>query len=403
MGLRYRKSISLAPGVKLNVGKKSAGISVGGKYGGVSVNSRTGARARVSAPGTGVSYSTKIGSSSSRRSKSYKDDLDLDLDHDYDTDLEIQSIEDALENNIPDDVDIPELDMDSNNHSGSNSGKRPKKSPKKKWYQKTWFIILMLIIFFPVGLFLLWKYTNIKKPLKILITALVGLIFIFANSSVLDELILEIPDYQEEYLTDSHINVNILTEPEDFLTESNSKDLEFITSSDSISFDKNGIYTGDVAGTYEVSVKLGSTESNTLSIHVVEREDIQEEQFTDSTAESQSNDIPVVEEHTSSDVDNELNAVSEAPEEEIPVEQEKEVTEEIVPVTPIIQEPANEVTETSNAVSSESTDNNVAMVWVDDTAKRYHIKNGCGMDNAYQVTIDQAVSMGKTPCGRCYK
>lgn len=61
MGLRFRKSIKIAPGVRLNVGKKSVGVSVGNKYGGVSFNSKTGARARVSAPGTGVSYSTKIG------------------------------------------------------------------------------------------------------------------------------------------------------------------------------------------------------------------------------------------------------------------------------------------------------------------------------------------------------
>lgn len=67
MGTRFRKSIKIAPGVKLNLGKKSAGISIGGKYGGVSFNSKTGARARVSAPGTGISYSTKIGSSNSSK------------------------------------------------------------------------------------------------------------------------------------------------------------------------------------------------------------------------------------------------------------------------------------------------------------------------------------------------
>lgn len=60
MSLRYRKSIKVAPGVKVNVGKKSVGISAGNKYGGVSVNSKTGTRARVSAPGTGISYSGKI-------------------------------------------------------------------------------------------------------------------------------------------------------------------------------------------------------------------------------------------------------------------------------------------------------------------------------------------------------
>lgn len=43
------------------------------------------------------------------------------------------------------------------------------------------------------------------------------------------------------------------------------------------------------------------------------------------------------------------------------------------------------------------------IVWVDDTAKRYHKKNGCGMDNAYQVTLEEALKMGKTPCGNCYR
>ena len=64
MGFRFRKSIKLAPGVKLNLGGKSMGLSVGGKYGGVSYNSRTGARSRISAPGTGLSYTSKIGKSS---------------------------------------------------------------------------------------------------------------------------------------------------------------------------------------------------------------------------------------------------------------------------------------------------------------------------------------------------
>lgn len=61
MGTRFRKSIKLAPGVKINVGKKSVGLSVGGKHAGMSFNSKTGTRARVSAPGTGLSYSTKVG------------------------------------------------------------------------------------------------------------------------------------------------------------------------------------------------------------------------------------------------------------------------------------------------------------------------------------------------------
>lgn len=68
MGMRFRKSIKIAPGVKLNVGKKSVGVSVGNKYGGFSVNSRTGARVRASAPGTGLSYSAKVGGTTGKGS-----------------------------------------------------------------------------------------------------------------------------------------------------------------------------------------------------------------------------------------------------------------------------------------------------------------------------------------------
>ena len=67
MGVRYRKSIKLGGGAKLNIGKKSAGISFGGKHGGISINSRTGATGHVSAPGTGLSYRTKLGGGKSRR------------------------------------------------------------------------------------------------------------------------------------------------------------------------------------------------------------------------------------------------------------------------------------------------------------------------------------------------
>lgn len=61
MGFRFKKSKKIAPGVRLNLGKKSAGISFGGKRGGISFNSKTGAKARASIPGTGISYSTKLG------------------------------------------------------------------------------------------------------------------------------------------------------------------------------------------------------------------------------------------------------------------------------------------------------------------------------------------------------
>ena len=66
MGLRFRKSVKIAPGVRLNIGKKSVGISAGVKGARVSVNSSGRVTKSVGIPGTGLSYVTtsKIGGSS---------------------------------------------------------------------------------------------------------------------------------------------------------------------------------------------------------------------------------------------------------------------------------------------------------------------------------------------------
>ena len=61
MGMRYRKSIGLGKGVRLNVSKGSLGISAGVKGAHVSVNSKRGVTTSVGAPGTGVSYSKTRG------------------------------------------------------------------------------------------------------------------------------------------------------------------------------------------------------------------------------------------------------------------------------------------------------------------------------------------------------
>lgn len=70
MGFRVRKSFKIAPGVRVNVGKKSAGVSFGTRGARVSVNSRTGARATVGIPGSGISYTTSLNSSKKKKSSS---------------------------------------------------------------------------------------------------------------------------------------------------------------------------------------------------------------------------------------------------------------------------------------------------------------------------------------------
>lgn len=54
MGFRFRKSVSLFPGVRLNIGKKGLGVSAGVKGARVGVNSK-GTYSSVGIPGTGIS------------------------------------------------------------------------------------------------------------------------------------------------------------------------------------------------------------------------------------------------------------------------------------------------------------------------------------------------------------
>ncbi|NOV03220.1 DUF4236 domain-containing protein [Paenibacillus planticolens] len=77
MGFGFRKSIKIAPGVRFNLGSRSMGLSFGGRGLRYSINSRTGSRATVSLPGTGLSYSVGGGSRRSYRSHAYKRKNDL--------------------------------------------------------------------------------------------------------------------------------------------------------------------------------------------------------------------------------------------------------------------------------------------------------------------------------------
>lgn len=135
LGFRFKKSINIGGGAKLNIGRKSAGVSFGGKHGGVSVNSKTGARARASIPGTGLSYSAKL--SGGRKSKSG-------------TSRRVRENGKAIER--------PSTKADQRSDTGSRQVRNPRKPPKSsKVYtvcgiSLTLIGILMLFLFWPLGI-----------------------------------------------------------------------------------------------------------------------------------------------------------------------------------------------------------------------------------------------------------
>jgi hypothetical protein len=66
MAMRFRRSIKIAPGIKVNFNKNSIGVSVGPKGAHVSVNSKGQKSESIGIPGTGLSY---VNRSSAKKSQ----------------------------------------------------------------------------------------------------------------------------------------------------------------------------------------------------------------------------------------------------------------------------------------------------------------------------------------------
>ena len=54
----------------------------------------------------------------------------------------------------------------------------------ENFYQKPWFAILLLILFAPIGIFLIWKYSHFTQKARIVLTIIFGILFLYcaANS-----------------------------------------------------------------------------------------------------------------------------------------------------------------------------------------------------------------------------
>ena len=225
MGLRFRKSIKIAPGVKINLNKKSTSVTFGGKgvhYTSSSTGKKT---ASVGIPGTGISYTQTTGQSSKQK---------------------------------------------KTNKGGSQPMPTNFQDPDhKKWYQKTGWIIALLILFFPVGLFLMWKYTNWKKPIKGIITALILIIALsgIVSPDKLEQITLK-ADTEQTYDINQKISIEATTTPSDY--ELSSSDFKcsggkITTNNQNISF----IATKD--GSYKIWAEHDGIKSNKLTVKVEDK------------------------------------------------------------------------------------------------------------------------------------
>lgn len=58
---------------------------------------------------------------------------------------------------------------------------------KKKFHQTTWFSILMMFIFAPVGIFFMWKNKIFKKPVRVIVTVIAVFISLVQIGAIFEE------------------------------------------------------------------------------------------------------------------------------------------------------------------------------------------------------------------------
>lgn len=51
-----------------------------------------------------------------------------------------------------------------------------------KWYEQTWFIVILLIFVSPLGLFLIWRSAKFSFHIKVFVTVVLGATILFAPS-----------------------------------------------------------------------------------------------------------------------------------------------------------------------------------------------------------------------------
>ena len=222
-----------------------------------------------------------------------------------------------------------------------------------KWYQKTFGIIVLLIVFFPVGLYFMWKYANWNKIVKIAVSCFFCIVIVDA-----------------------------------IVNPSSSKDSGNITA-------KNYTDQPDSVSSKSEEPKADESE-NQKSAEEAEQDRLAEEAEKQRLAEE-------AEQKRLAEEAEQKRLAEEAEKQRLAEEAEKQRLAEEAEKQRLAEEAEKQRLAEAEKQRLAEENRKASLVWVDDTSAKYHRKNGCGMDNAYQVSLQDAEAMGKEPCGRCYR
>ena len=356
MGMRFRKSFKIAPGVKLNLSKRGIGVSAGVKGARVSLNSKGRVTKSVGIPGTGISYvsSSKLGASK-KKATAKKTSAKA-------------STAFAAENPSADTTPTPPV---SDNSSPTPGGKMNPKSILR------WVIYIAVICIatqiskklcypsmFLVGLFHLFQtrktLADEQKKKKSTIRTCCFLVFTVLGCLVT----IPTPNVETIKLTADEDTMDINEEqlisftyaPKDadasnLLLELSDGTLAKAEQTD----DGIVLHTQAKEGTFTLVAKKGSAKSNELTLQVIDKEKAEQERIAAETK-----------------AEEERLAAEKAEQERIAARQQ-----------------------------SQAQSQNSATVYVTPTGKKYHYNSSCNGGSYSPTTLDNAIKMGLTPCKKC--
>lgn len=338
MGLRFRKSFKVAPGVKVNLNKKSTSVTFGGKGVHHTVSSSGKKTTTVGIPGTGISYSETSGTEKSSKSTEQTEPVKTKKKL-FEKDAYYVETSHGRE----------KVYMDERYHHNSEESPDAPNRNKKDWRK------IALIVFLSIA-GLTWVAALFSDPLVSSITL---------NSK---DIVMDI---------NSSEKLNFKFAPDDGTSEDMevviSKD-KILSTDDKISTSKNSftIYSGKKTGTVTLYIKdnRGDVSSNKIKVKVEDKAAIKK-----------------AKEEAKRKAEEEKKKKEEAAKKKAEAEAAKKKAEE-------------EAKRKAEAAATESQEEMVWVP--NTGSKYHSNPNCSNMDNPREEPISEAKSEGFTPCKKCY-
>ena len=173
MGMKFRRSVKIAPGVKVNFNKKSVGVTVGGKAAKVTVNSKGRVTASAKTPVKGLYYSESVNLNSNKSKISMN------------TNYYQHKPKNTANTN---DFNYRTQNVNKTNSNAIASNK------KEKNYKPNKFIACILAMFMP---YIGFPYVVVRKPFSKLINMIVAGFSVFMIVGIIVDTVQNSSTYQD--------------------------------------------------------------------------------------------------------------------------------------------------------------------------------------------------------------